>query len=345
VFRYFSYSTNSNPIGLIMSQNKVIIVVVGLGSYKPACRRLSSQIHKNMPGVDCASVEEDDLPHIAISQGVKLTNFKKKSRGFGYWQWKPMVINHFLHMGYQIVVYIDAGCEMNSYSMEQTLNWFCLQNDYDLLLTRASHSISDYTKPGVIDFLGSHRLSQFGAENIEMLQFGILFIKAGSTCASIFLEATNLVKQGNHYLFNDEVRPDDEKQKSYVDHRHDQSVLNLLLLRSKEPERVAVVNGGLSPPNHYDGWKGSPVIAARNSMAISIYGLILRYEVRKAFPILQWLSIKLRHKLTRLIGNPRWLINLLNKSHNQKMAEPENSQNLQLPPDLVQFPLIIKRGN
>jgi len=258
---------------------KGVILVAGLGTFMGAGLRLCLQCKPLENSHDIILLNDRSLEKLAQFSGLPSGYFSARDRGYGFWQWKFLLISHYCSMGYSHVAYLDAGCDASSHYLRKLLCWFVDQRQFELVLSRTYHSIAQYTKPGVIKHFSkdpSGKKIDYNA--IEMLQAGFVLLKPNTLAASSFKEAASLVIQGKKYLFDDTREVQEDFSSYYVDHRHDQSVLNLLLLASADLERVGVLSSSLTPPGHLQGWGAQPpIIASRNSSCLPMYQIILRF--------------------------------------------------------------------
>jgi hypothetical protein len=258
---------------------KGVILIPGLGAFRGAGLRLCLQCKPLESSHDIILLNDRSLEKLAQSSGLTSGCFSARDRGYGFWQWKFLFISHYCNMGYSQVVYLDAGCDANSHYLRKLLCWFVDQRQFDLVLSRTYHSIAQYTKPGVIRyFLKGPVDAKIDCNVIEMLQAGFILLKPDTLAASLFKQAASLVIQGKKYFFDDTREAQEDFSCCYIEHRHDQSVLNLLLLAKADLDRVGVLNSSLTPPGHLKGWGAQPpVIASRNWSCLPMYQIILRF--------------------------------------------------------------------
>jgi len=289
---------------------KGVILVAGLGAFRGAGLRLCLQCKPLENSHDIILLNDRSLKKLAQFSGLPFGYFSARERGYGFWQWKFLLISHYCGMGYSHVVYLDAGCDANSFYLRKLLSWFVDQREFDLVLSRTYHSIAQYTKPGVIKYFSkSPPGKKIDCSDIEMLQAGFVLLKPDTLAASSFNEAASLVIQGKKYLFDDARDGQADFSSYYVDHRHDQAVLNLLLLTSADLERVGVLSSSLSPPEHLQGWGSQPpVIASRNWSCLPMYQIILRFGSYANAPLPIRLIWRLMHFIAKKMNYPHILL-------------------------------------
>jgi len=286
-----------------------IVVIAGLGRFYGAGKRIFLLLKNLAPLITPILIDEKELHAVADRYGIDKSQLSVKYRGFGYWQWKPLLIYHFLQQRkFDKIIYIDAGCDVEPSSFKTFVTWFsgC---KYGLLLTRTGHSIESYTKPSVIKALGN---KEYKYSLIEMMQAGVIFLKTKAAIAEVFEEAFMLIKSRRHDLYDDSEIEEYKHKNDFIDHRHDQSVLSLLILKNQNINQVGILPTSMSPPHHLDWSKCPPIIASRNESPISLYWPLLTYPKYADFPRFTNLEVRVFGKLIRLANSPDILINLAN---------------------------------
>ena len=312
-----------------MANNKILVFTVGLGVYIKAAKRLVNALNQvDIKDCQVLLVDQCLLESLAEEVGFKSNSFSSDKRGFGFWTWKPLLISYFLDQGYRSIVYLDAGCEINPEILKNTIYWFEHDSPTELLLSRTYHSISDYTKPSVISFFQKRFNLNVDVSKVEMSQFGVIFTKNTLDVSRFFAEAAKLTEHEDGFLFSDKKKTHDYE---LIDHRHDQSVMNLLLLSFDHKIVVAVINSSLTPPAHKEGWGGAPpVIAARNVSYASYYNLLLRYGEKKRIPYFYWLIVKIKRLLISLSFGSKGMLSVFNKYPNNGRFHP---------PEVIAYPI------
>lgn len=147
------------------------------------------------------------------------------SRGFGYWRWKPaLVLEMAKSSKADFVMYLDAGCELNSSQqaggrLTEYLDYASARN---ILLMRQETSIDRWCKSETLEFL---QVSPEAAPQIPMLTASFVLIRTSGDL-SILEEWLESAYVAEGLLFDD--RWDASKQVSgFRDHRHDQAVLSI----------------------------------------------------------------------------------------------------------------------
>ena len=121
---------------------------------------------------------------------------KNNMRGYGYWIWKPKIILESLKQlpENDILIYLDAGCELNKYGFKVFNIYLELTQQFDLLSFHKyegmyqesyKNNTEEWTKNYTINYLKSKSLSVHGNE--PMIESGIIFMK-NNTKVRTFIE-------------------------------------------------------------------------------------------------------------------------------------------------------------
>jgi hypothetical protein len=196
---------------------------------------------------------------------------ERNPRGFGYWIWKPAIVAHALsNLGSKEsgVVYVDAGCTINlgnPIARERLARYEEMSQESGGLFFRLSdgNTHERYTKSGVIQALNGE--SFLGQSLFAATAF---FIQGGQKQLGFINEWQNQLTRDDYALVRDSESIDLESD-SFVEHRHDQSVLSLLL----ERENFSKIDDEtyFSPNWRRDG-KEYPIWASRNKSGFSFRG-------------------------------------------------------------------------
>lgn len=157
----------------------------------------------------------------------------KSPRGSGYWLWKSKIIDLTLSLvnTNDIVFYLDAGCELNLLGFNRFNNYIDIANKSQFLafyLNGTNYDIRRWTK--------NILLSKFNISsdspilNEPQIEAGCLFIKANDI-TKYFIRNWQSVSTEKNYIFSNDIIGEDEDT-NFIEHRHDQSILTLLLYKS-----------------------------------------------------------------------------------------------------------------
>jgi hypothetical protein len=161
---------------------------------------------------------EEDLPRDILDKCLQYP------RGFGYWLWKPVIILNEIKISKQddVILYIDG----RSHFIDKSLDWLeeFLIGDYDIGLWELSHLEKNYTSQGLLSMLSEKN------EFYNTKQFAATFV-----LIRVNERTTDLITQwcqfliDNFDLYSDNALESKNYNESFVENRHDQSVLSLLV--------------------------------------------------------------------------------------------------------------------
>jgi disulfide oxidoreductase YuzD len=165
-------------------------------------------------------------------------------RGFGYWIWKPWLIQNKLKELNEgdFLFYADAGCSFNPdcsrnifdsiiENLEKSsLGIYCHQLSSDLLDTR-------FTKPETISALDCHEYT-----SSSQIMATILFIRKCPASVDFVNSWYEWCIKDNYIYVNDSYNSKYIIPHNFVDHRHDQSIFSLLVKKSSFTPCIVVDN-------------------------------------------------------------------------------------------------------
>lgn len=189
----------------------------------------------------CIGYTPKDLPE--FMRANPLMGF---ARGGGYWCWKPYVIWKTLQdYPNAIVVYADAGCKVQT-GAEWSV-WFEMMEKYDTLLQcyrdgvdygweqlypgrKVGTPINHWAKKSLLDYFDPCFVKKDWHKQ-PSLWAGFVIAKGSSRVIKEWFEMV----QFHPYLFFEPFGSEVYEQKeSYIEHRHDQSVLTAIALLGME---------------------------------------------------------------------------------------------------------------
>jgi hypothetical protein len=166
-----------------------------------------------------------DAPAIITNQIASNKEFYK-NRGFGYWTWKPILIEYVLEKINEndILIYVDAGCQLSSYGKKRFSEYIHHIKKFDSLFFHMPPNIEEaYTAKKIVDYLNCP-LEHLKTPQIQATFFGI---KKTTKTINFIYRWKELSLLNNGYLINDaNIFP---TSTNFVDYRHDQSILSLLV--------------------------------------------------------------------------------------------------------------------
>lgn len=151
----------------------------------------------------------------------------KNKRGYGFWFWKPYVIRSTLHdvETNDIVIYMDAGCTINLKGKERLNDYIMLlnsQSTFDIIsFQMCMLAEKKYSKGELLKYLN------VGDEdkNSGQCMATVIILRKGEHSTSVVNEWYKLASIPD--LINDKRSLNEDK--SFIDHRHDQSIFSLLV--------------------------------------------------------------------------------------------------------------------
>ena len=262
---------------------KVATIIVGLGQYHNASNRLFRQVSNlNLSG-DVIIIDNNKLIHILQIESINLKYFSEKLRGYGYWMWKPVIIYHFLKKEYDQIIYLDAGSEIIDEPFRRIYKWF-YNSASSMIVSPSGQKMESYCKDDSASFFFKDEEWK-NIKQLQMFQAGVVFLKNTEEISNLFSRIYILVKNEKIDLFDDViVREFNNKQ--FVEHRHDQSIFNLLMYKTCNLNNIVVLPSTLTPVNHNIGFNSfAPVICIRNINFLSYGQLYSVYDNNNSFPL------------------------------------------------------------
>lgn len=169
-------------------------------------------------------LKDDYLKNDTEFWGLHHKFMENNSRGYGCWLWKPYIVKKQLEKmnDNDILVYADSGCELNVNGIPRLIEYINMVNadEHGLLSFEMVHLEKTWTKMDTIDYLNATDLANTG-----QLVGGIFIIRKCSRTVNIVNLWYSICC--NYHLIDDSPSklPND---KTFCDHRHDQSVWSIL---------------------------------------------------------------------------------------------------------------------
>jgi hypothetical protein len=200
--------------------------------------------------------------------------------GYGKWIWKPFLIwKNLLELeDGDFIIYLDAGCEINSHSDFAQTKWkqYIERADKQEILAFQLNDFQFNEHPVLIEKAWSridltHEISIGENEmSTNQIEANFLIIKNCARTRKTILEWYEFCFKNNYkYLLEPAT---DQRFLEYKDYRYDQSILSLLL---KKYSFKPMANENYFHPNWMQDGKNFPVWTARNRTGESIKGHLL----------------------------------------------------------------------
>ena len=152
---------------------------------------------------------------------------ESNNRGYGYWLWKPYIINKRLQeiADNDILIYCDAGCELNKNGLHRINEYIDALNtnidDYGVFSFRLRHKENLYTKNKIFEYFNTEEKDK----TIPQCMATIMIIRKNNHSLNIIKEWYEICSN-NYHLINDERTNED---RCFIDNRHDQSIFSMLV--------------------------------------------------------------------------------------------------------------------
>ena len=150
-------------------------------------------------------------------------------RGYGYWIWKSYLIQKTLSKipDGDILLYLDAGCELNPYAKSRFFELVHKTLSKKIIGTHAVSTDITYSKMDTIEMLGLTGKTELLRKN-HMQAGYLMMVKCPEIVDLVdtwfgFVEKYHLVDDSPSVLPN---------APEFIEHRHDQSILNLLVKKN-----------------------------------------------------------------------------------------------------------------
>lgn len=221
---------------------------------------------------------EKDLP----KQFFKGFSSKIYRRGFGYWTWKPYIVNKMLEKLDEgdILVYSDAGTQWHisgKNRFEEYINMLSLNTP--LLTFQQPFLTKDWTKGDVFQYICPDTWLKYAME--LQLWGGTFFLRKNKLSVNLLKRWLDIAD--NHKSLMTDVKSKTPNPCGFREHRHDQSVFSLLV---KQIPHVEISWQEVEP---LDGiWKGRdgyPIWAKRDKSFSLIGKIKRRLRLLPSYPI------------------------------------------------------------
>ena len=288
--------------------SKKVFLIVGLGNYIHASYRLFRQV-KDIPlKIEVVVINEEKLIQILSKENIACDYLNSSNRGFGFWMWKPVVIDFYLK-SYDQVIYIDAGSEIVTSQFFNLMNWFDF-NSFNMILSPSGQRMKSYTKmDAVLQFYNDNEWKNL--QELPMFQAGVLFLKKSPGNVKLFKELTDLVKENRVDLFDD-INRTNSNEDYFIEHRHDQSVFNLILYKYFDFNEATLFPSSLTPPGQNIGFNSLPaVLCLRNISFLSYSNNYSIFGEQIKFPLFLKIVSRLFNLLFKKFKVSHYLVDFL----------------------------------
>jgi hypothetical protein len=172
----------------------------------------------------CGYTEQDLISDTEFwnTHGNFITN---NPRGYGYWIWKPYLILKKLKQleDNELLLYLDCGCELNIGGKEKFFKMINIAIQKLIIGTSTVSNDLAWTKRNLIEFMGM--VSHPKLKEKHMQAGAVLMVKC-DIIVQLYEEFYQIMH--NYHLIDDSSSTIPNLQ-GFREHRHDQSVFNLLV--------------------------------------------------------------------------------------------------------------------
>jgi hypothetical protein len=263
----------SNPDEL--RSPKIFFMTFGAGEKNmvDAANRLGNQAMESGFFDQVEVLSYSDLPNNVTE--LFTPNRFQEIRGFGFWAWKPFLINEKFQtrMVGDFLIYLDAGSEINKRGAARFTYYLDFVARNDVLVFPTFHQHRFWVKP--------HYALRIETRDFYRNQVwaGLIMLRVSEKSRRIVSRWYELAFQDSGSALTEEVDKGERYQQGFKEHRFDQSILSHVIFS----ENVPVLD---RDETHHSPWeKGEefPFLSLRNKTGVSKLDKIFRKSNRRAF--------------------------------------------------------------
>lgn len=224
------------------SRNRPITLVTfggGLEKFRKAARALANDACKCGFFKEVLLYSDSPQPAKHLHKNVKniipnwsntdLQFIKNNPRGFGYWLWKPIIINSALRSMKEgdFLVYLDGGCEISPIGTKRLHQYIKMCSESSGLFFQLQHIEEMFTKNDLFEYLETPKAQRISPQ----IQATIFVIK---NCQEIraWAEKWLALSRFDSMRFLTDENSKFKQSSQFIEHRHDQSILSLTVKQS-----------------------------------------------------------------------------------------------------------------
>lgn len=247
-------------------------ITAAFGRYQGAGIRINAQARKHDIAHTSRFYQMADLvsePAFWTMHGALMQSVPS-----GHFVWKPFVILNAMNAARdgEILMYCDAGCELNSQGRAQLDKWLELASECDLVLFSTGCNWEEYCKAVTTAHFAEQPVLRDVPHSVSA---NVLIIKVSPRTRQFMQQWYDLCGYA-HYQLSDNGSYGMDEPPNFVAHRHDQSILHHLVLRS--PLDIQVLEETLWRTD----WRAAqdlPILAVRNRFQWSVLQSALQSNV------------------------------------------------------------------
>lgn len=254
---------------MVQSDSKWIFASFANGPlWGPARRRIQSQAKSMGLFSSVVVVDEKWLTKHSSDFRALQDFFEVHPRGFGYWIWKPLLIQTIfeLYPECEGILYCDSGCEVNFLGRERLYDYFEIAKKSGMLCFELPFLDIDFTHPTL------YREFNFNLDATNRQIMATTFVISNNARSREFLSQwSEIMKlENSKFLLGEDGPlgfPDRELYPNYRAHRHDQSIFSHLV---RSFDFATIREESEWYPDWLTNGKFYPIWAARNRLRISV---------------------------------------------------------------------------
>ena len=153
---------------------------------------------------------------------------RESRRGFGFWWWKPFIVMKELEAmdDGDILVYSDAGSELNIHGKEKMMHYLDRARTEGCLFFATWHKEKTWNKMDTLALFGFQ--DNDDVKNSPQIESGNFIIKKSPKMLELMTQWNEIHHSENHHHADNSASrlPNDP---TFREHRHDQSILSLIV--------------------------------------------------------------------------------------------------------------------
>jgi hypothetical protein len=206
-----------------------------MNGYKLVIYSNDSFVNRAQRLKDMANGCFDEVFHYTEDELRKTEFFKEnkhiltQKRGAGYWLWKPYILLETIKkcVPTDKILYLDCGDIFRPDNINEVMDGCLCDSDLDLCLTYGACPTKQFTKRDCFVYMDCDTAEYHNSVQIEA---GMIVFKPTEYTQNIFSEWLSFCKD-ERILTDIPNTCGKDNFPEFLDHRHDQSVLNLLSIR------------------------------------------------------------------------------------------------------------------
>ena len=232
-----------------------ILVTYADSNFEKAAERLIEEAKRTDFFQQYYSYKKSDL-----AESVLQSSLLRCEKGGGYWSWKPsLILKTFeqLSLG-DIVVYVDAGCQL--YKQNEWNKFFKILQTYDSIFFNLYSPLKKWIKIETLDYFRHEKLFDEKWKDEFMFAGGVFIIKKTDLNIRLMQKWHSIMFTHPELVIDINPEERDKESTCFIEHRHDQSILTLLLYNYMDDFKIKALWQNFENPSPF----GQAIFAARN---------------------------------------------------------------------------------